>query len=94
MSFRALRAVLNNSRHKRDELLLVVVIADCMYNNTGEANPRIDYLRRKTGMGKRSIYRVLNRLKKGGELQVTSGKDGGCRQANRYRLNSRHFSPY
>jgi hypothetical protein len=88
MSFRALRAVMNNSRHKRDELLVFLVIADCVDNNTGEANPSVDYLRRKTGLGKRTVQRLLNRLKAGGEVEIISGRNGGCKQANRYRLNS------
>jgi hypothetical protein len=87
MSLRAWRAVLDHSRHEGDELLLLLVIADSIDRDTGEAFPSISYLARRARMGRRKIFKVLQRLRVGGELLVTSGKGGGCRQANRYSLN-------
>jgi hypothetical protein len=87
MSFRAWRAVIDHSRHKGDELLLLLIIADFIDTATGEAFPSIGALASRARMGRRKTFRALKRLRAGGELRVTSIKGGGCRNTNRYSLN-------
>ncbi len=83
MSLRALTAVWENSKAMGTLLLLELAIADNA-NDSGLAWPGIDYLARKSRMGRRTVIRLLHELEDTGEILVQ--RNQGPKGTNLYIL--------
>ena len=66
---------------------MLLVIADAIDKGRGVSCASIGYLAKRARMGRRKIFRVLKRLRDGGELRVSGTGGGGHENTNRYSLN-------
>lgn len=78
MSIKAMSKVWQASRQKGSELLLLLAIADFTDDEGGEAWPSISTLAAKIRMSQRNVFKLLEKLRKSGELEIQSraGKKG------------------
>jgi hypothetical protein len=102
MSVQAMTWVLENSRHKGSELLLMLVIANYAHNDGSNAFAGAPVLAKNCRLSIREVFRLIRRLESSGELIVN--RSAG-RHANRYtitmtnsdnmasRMNSDKMSP-
>ncbi len=76
--------VLQHSRSRMGERLVLLSIADCASADGGNAWPSIAELRQKAGMSERAVQGAIKRLVEIGELVVEYGT--GPYRHNRYRV--------
>lgn len=84
MSVKALTYVLENSQHKGNELLTLIVLADHA-DESGVCWPSIERLGKLIRADQRTAQRCIRRLVATGELKLTQG--GGRSGTNRYQIH-------
>lgn len=84
MSWQAFEAVKRHSRTKENERVMMLILADYADENYN-AYPSVARLADDANLDRRTVFRILERLKAVGELSVQSGQ--GRKQTNLYHLN-------
>ena len=87
MSFNALAWALNASDISSTEKFVLIVLADCLNQKTGQCNPSYVVISRKTGFNKSTVRKAVRALEGSGKLKITGSiRDDGSQGSNNYKL--------